>query len=192
MELPPKGGRERPLESDGRDSGRARHDGAWGAVRTLRCCSHRRCVAAGVALGHELRAAVGGRPGRHGLRRQPRHRGGGRRRNRRPASLRRVLADRRDHDGTVALVARATGAGESAQASRVLSASLLLAGGPGVLLVPGAGAATALVGAFGAEPGVVAVGASYLSTLLFGSLPFALVLTLSSALRGAGDVRTRS
>jgi putative MATE family efflux protein len=92
--------------------------------------------------------------------------------------------------GTVALVARAIGAGDEAEADGVLQSSLLLAvlvGGALLLVIP---FTEALVGAFGVSPSVRSVGGSYLRILLWASIPMAIDFTISSAMRGAGDVRT--
>ncbi len=92
--------------------------------------------------------------------------------------------------GTVALIARATGAGDGEQADRVLRASLWMATLLGASLCLLAPFAHTIVAVFGVTPPVVEIGGSYLRILLWASIPFAIAITLSSAMRGAGDVRT--
>ncbi len=93
--------------------------------------------------------------------------------------------------GTIALVARFTGAGDRREANHAFKVSLAL----GLMLsVPvalgGILFARQLVGLFGAGPEVVDSGTTYTSTLFY-SIPFLFVNILStSALRGAGDTRT--
>lgn len=93
--------------------------------------------------------------------------------------------------GTVALVARAVGAGDRAQASAAAGQSLLLAA------VFGAGSA-ALGGLFaqrllalmGAEPAVMAGGTAYLRVMLWGSFAVFFLFIGNSGLQGAGDTLT--
>ncbi len=92
--------------------------------------------------------------------------------------------------GTVALVARAVGAGDQPRADSVVRASLVLATGLGLLLMAAAPYCDVYVALFGVEPPVVAIGGSYLRILMFGGVPLAISITFASALRGAGDVRT--
>jgi putative MATE family efflux protein len=92
--------------------------------------------------------------------------------------------------GTVALVARATGAGNPRSSERVLRASLLLAFVLGLALTCVAPLTETFVALFGLDPPVVSIGASYLRILLYGAVPLSLGITFASALRGAGDVRT--
>jgi putative MATE family efflux protein len=92
--------------------------------------------------------------------------------------------------GTVALVARACGAGREREADRVLRLSCVLGGGVGLatlLLLPWA---DPLIGVFGVEPEVAVPAARYLRILFAFNVPFALGLVVGSGLRGAGDVRT--
>lgn len=93
--------------------------------------------------------------------------------------------------GTVALVSRAIGSGQPAEAGRVAGQSLLLAllfgilsGGLGRL-----GAAPAL-GCLGAEAAIVTEGEAYLRILLLGSVTTYLLFTANSALQGAGNAWT--
>ncbi len=92
--------------------------------------------------------------------------------------------------GTVALVARATGAGDQPRADSVVRASLILATGLGLVLTAAAPYCDAYVSLFGVEPEVVAIGGSYLRILMFGGVPLAISIAFASAMRGAGDVRT--
>jgi len=92
--------------------------------------------------------------------------------------------------GTVALVARATGAGDRRSAEAVLRSSLLLATGLGVVLMAATPLAATFIALFGVDPAVVAIGGAYLRILLLGGIPLAISITFASALRGAGDVRT--
>lgn len=92
--------------------------------------------------------------------------------------------------GTVALVSRAIGAGDRAEAERVLRASLLLACLIGVALTCVAPLSEVLVARFGVTEPVTALGGGYLRILLLGSVPLALATAFASGLRGAGDVRT--
>jgi putative MATE family efflux protein len=92
--------------------------------------------------------------------------------------------------GTTALVARAWGAGEREEADRVLRLSAALGCALGAVLMALIPWADALVGAFGVEPDVVRVGGGYLRILLAFNVPFALMLVVSTGVRGAGDVRT--
>jgi putative MATE family efflux protein len=92
--------------------------------------------------------------------------------------------------GTVAVVARETGAGRWHEAGRATRASLLLAalfGALGMLVIPFSRDAVALLGV---EGEVAELGGRCLALLLCFNVPFALELALSMALRGAGDVRT--
>lgn len=90
--------------------------------------------------------------------------------------------------GTVALVARAIGAGKGAEADRLLQTSLALTLVLGVLLTACAPLVPGLIALFRAAPPVAETASSYLAILLLYSVPLGLALTLSSALRAAGDV----
>lgn len=93
--------------------------------------------------------------------------------------------------GTVALIARFTGAKDDAMANHTLKVSLAL----GLLLsVPvallGIFGAPWLLGIFGAAPEVVSEGVAYTSTLFY-SIPFLFINLLSTmAFRGRGENRT--
>lgn len=93
--------------------------------------------------------------------------------------------------GTTALVARFTGAGEPAGASRVAHQSLLLGAALAVVFVAGTiPFARPIVAFMGAEPDVVELGAVYLRYLMPGLGLMAVFTVLTAALRGAGDTRT--
>jgi putative MATE family efflux protein len=93
--------------------------------------------------------------------------------------------------GTTALVARQTGAGQSAQAGAIARQSMLLAGAGGLLLglLGFLVAHPALVGA-GANAEVAATGEPFLRVLYLSTPGAGLMLVGSGALRGAGDTRT--
>ena len=93
--------------------------------------------------------------------------------------------------GTMALVARARGAGDAAAASHILRQSLLLAllqstviGLAGIALAPW------LLAALGAEGAAAQAGTLYLRILLAGLLATTLDFTLANTLRGVGDSMT--
>ena len=93
--------------------------------------------------------------------------------------------------GTMALVARARGAGDAAAASHILRQSLLLAlvqstviGLAGIALAPW------LMRALGAEGAAAEAGTLYLRILLVGLLATTIDFTLASTLRGVGDSMT--
>ena len=92
--------------------------------------------------------------------------------------------------GTVALVARSTGAGDFAEASRVTRVSLVLTVLLCIPITLGAEVAGNIFHIFGLEPDVIAIASSYLKFALLASIPLGIDFVLSSALRGAGDVRT--
>ena len=92
--------------------------------------------------------------------------------------------------GTVALVARSSGAQNKDETAQVMQTSLGLAVLFGAFLSLAAPASAAFVALFGVSGPVVSLGGSYLQILLWASIPFAVGIAFSSALRGAGDVRT--
>jgi putative MATE family efflux protein len=93
--------------------------------------------------------------------------------------------------GTMALVARARGAGDAAAASHILRQSLLLALLQSTVLgLAGAALAPWVLRALGAEGGAAQAGTLYLRVLLIGSACTALNFTLASTLRGVGDSLT--
>jgi len=93
--------------------------------------------------------------------------------------------------GTIALVARATGAGDRPHADAVLKQSLALGA---VLSIPltlaGIGLARPFLVAFGAEPGVVELGTPYIQIVSLSTGFLFLSFLGSAALRGAGDTIT--
>ncbi len=92
--------------------------------------------------------------------------------------------------GTVALVARESGAGRWHEVGTVTRASVLLAAviaGLAMLAMP---ATRGLVGLLGVAPEVATLGGQCLRILFAFNIPFAVGVTISMALRGAGDVRT--
>ena len=93
--------------------------------------------------------------------------------------------------GTIALVARYTGAEEAEKANAVLGQSLALGAILSALLVvPGIVGSESLFRLFGAEPSVTGIGAPYLRIVLAGTVFLVAALVSSSALRGAGDTKT--
>jgi putative MATE family efflux protein len=93
--------------------------------------------------------------------------------------------------GTTALVARAWGAGDRDEAARVTHASLWLSVAIALgLTVVGVGYADALAGIFRLDAPTVALATRFIRWLSFFNLAFAINVTLSSALRAAGDVVT--
>jgi putative MATE family efflux protein len=93
--------------------------------------------------------------------------------------------------GTVALVARAIGAGDRAGANEVLKQSLVLGG---LLSIPltllGVVFARPMLAVFGAEPDVVDLGAPYIQVISFSVFFQFLTFLGTAALRGAGDTIT--
>jgi putative MATE family efflux protein len=92
--------------------------------------------------------------------------------------------------GTVALVARFTGADDPREADRVLRLSTVLGAAVGIAMMAVIPWAEDVIGLFGVEDEVVAHGASYLRILLAFNVPFSFGVVLSMGVRGAGDVRT--
>lgn len=93
--------------------------------------------------------------------------------------------------GTMALVARARGAGDAAAASHILRQSLLLALLQSTVIgLAGAAMAPWLLGALGAEGAAAEAGTLYLRILLIGVAATAIDYTLASTLRGVGDSMT--
>ncbi len=92
--------------------------------------------------------------------------------------------------GTVALVARFTGAGDPREADRVLRLSVVLGSGVGIAMMAVIPWAEQVIRLFGVEEEVVTLGSSYLRILLAFNLPFSFGVVLSMGVRGAGDVRT--
>ena len=93
--------------------------------------------------------------------------------------------------GTTALIARQTGAGQSAAAGAVARQSLVLAGAAGILLgLLGYVLAEPALVASGATSDVAATGGPFLRVLYLSTPGAGLMLVGSGALRGAGDTRT--
>lgn len=93
--------------------------------------------------------------------------------------------------GTMALAARARGAGDAAAASHILRQSLLLALLQSTAIgLAGAALAPWIVRALGAEGGAAQAGTLYLRIMLIGSACIAINFTLGSTLRGVGDSMT--
>ncbi|MEM7216893.1 MAG: MATE family efflux transporter [Pseudomonadota bacterium] len=90
--------------------------------------------------------------------------------------------------GTTALVARAWGAGDRVEASRVALASLLLGGAfSAVAMFVGMTFAGPIAGIFGLDPVSQALAADYIFWLSAFNLAFAAIFILGAALRAAGD-----
>lgn len=92
--------------------------------------------------------------------------------------------------GTVALVARSTGAGDAAEADRILRLSAAMGMALGAVLLALAPFTEAIMRAFGVEAAVVAGAGSYLRILLLFNVPFFFTVAVFMGIRGAGDVRT--
>src|SRR5437016_11361431 len=93
--------------------------------------------------------------------------------------------------GTTALVARAWGAGDRAEAARIAELSLWLCLVVSALLTLGGTlGADALAGLFRLEPQTVALAARFTRWLSVFYVAFAVIMALSTALRAAGDVVT--
>lgn len=90
--------------------------------------------------------------------------------------------------GTVALVARAVGAGDLPEADRLLQVSLVATAALGLLCMLAIPIAEPIIGLFGVEQAVQRGGAVYLRVMLAASIPIGISLAFFSALRGAGDV----
>jgi putative MATE family efflux protein len=91
----------------------------------------------------------------------------------------------------VALMARAIGAGQPAEARRALAASTVVAVGVALaLLVAIAGAPEVLMGWLSAEPAVVVEAVPYLRLVMLSTVLMAICLTIESALRADKDTRT--
>jgi putative MATE family efflux protein len=93
--------------------------------------------------------------------------------------------------GTVALVARYTGAEDKDRANSVLGQSLLMGAMLAVpLMLPGVLAGKELFELFGAEAAVTEVGLPYLRLIMLGVPFIILALVVAAALRAAGDTKT--
>ena len=92
--------------------------------------------------------------------------------------------------GTVALVARAYGGGDTKRLNHLLVQSTMLTVIVGVVVgVTGAIAAEGILRVLGAKPEVAALGAQYLRPLMLGTPFFYLSLVYSGVLRGVGNTR---
>jgi putative MATE family efflux protein len=93
--------------------------------------------------------------------------------------------------GTMALVARAWGAGDRAEAERVTRTSLWLCGLLALaVMLPCIVFAHGLVGIFGLDEPTTALAATYVRWVSLSALPFSLGMVIATALRAAGDTRT--
>jgi len=93
--------------------------------------------------------------------------------------------------GTLALVARHVGARQSRQAEQVLGQSIMAACGLSTaVVVPVVIYAPQLLGLFGVEPAVVAMGTTFVRLVMLSIPQSAVLFVIGSALRGAGDTRT--
>jgi putative MATE family efflux protein len=90
--------------------------------------------------------------------------------------------------GTTALVARAWGAGDYTEASRVTMASLVLAGTfSAFVMVVGYFFAPAIAGVFGLDPATLKMASDNIRWLCLFNVAFAINFILSAALRASGD-----
>jgi putative MATE family efflux protein len=93
--------------------------------------------------------------------------------------------------GTTALVARAWGAGDRAEAARSAHTALLLSAIAATgMALPGLLVPEALLALFSIDPVATALAAEYVRTLSAFNVCFGVVMALTSALRAAGDTRT--
>jgi putative MATE family efflux protein len=92
--------------------------------------------------------------------------------------------------GTVAVVAREWGRGHRDEAVRATRCSLILAAALGGLLMLAIPAAEGVVSLLGVDRPVTRLGGECLAILLLFTVPLVVGMTLSMALRAAGDVRT--
>jgi putative MATE family efflux protein len=93
--------------------------------------------------------------------------------------------------GTTAMVARAWGAGDRAEAERVTKASLLVCVGlAAALTVPAIVFADQLAGIFKIDPEAVRQAATFIRWLSLFNVAFAVAMVIGAALRAAGDTLT--
>jgi putative MATE family efflux protein len=93
--------------------------------------------------------------------------------------------------GTMALVARAWGAGDRREAERVTRTSLWLCVGLAVaLMLPCILFAHALASIFRLEHATTELTATYIRWVSLSAVPFAVAMVIATALRSAGDTRT--
>ncbi len=93
--------------------------------------------------------------------------------------------------GTTVLIAHAIGAGDQAQANRVVKQSMLVALGIAVVIgVVGHFYAEQIIALMGAEPDVARAGGTYLRIVMQMVFFMITMFVVSAALRGAGDTQT--
>jgi putative MATE family efflux protein len=93
--------------------------------------------------------------------------------------------------GTTALVARAWGAGDFAEAEHVTKVSVIVGAGVGLLLsIPGVLFADHLASIFRLEAETVAQASDFIFYLSFFNVAFAIAMILGAAIRAAGDTLT--
>ena len=93
--------------------------------------------------------------------------------------------------GTIAMVARAYGAGDYQEAARVTSVSLLIGNLIGLgLMLPCILFAKQIAGVFGLDAETTRLATSYIRWLSLFNVAFAVNMVISSSLRAAGDTRT--
>ncbi len=93
--------------------------------------------------------------------------------------------------GTMALVARAWGAGNRAEAERITRTSLWLCGAIALIVtVPCIVFARPLVGVFGLDAPTTELAATYVRWVSLSALPFAGGMVIATALRASGDTVT--
>ncbi len=93
--------------------------------------------------------------------------------------------------GTIAMVARFTGAGDGKKANEVAMQSLILSFiASSLLAAAGFGLAEGMLKLLGGTPEVVALGTGYLKILLVGGTVMFLLFLAEAILRGAGDALT--
>lgn len=92
--------------------------------------------------------------------------------------------------GVTAVVAREFGRGDRSAAARATRCAAVLSIGIGAAMMLAIPFSESLVAALGLAPNAAVLGGQCLVVLLLSSAPLSLEVTLSQALRGAGDVRT--
>ena len=92
--------------------------------------------------------------------------------------------------GTVAVVAREWGSGDREEASRATLVAVVLCSLVATLSMGAIPFSESLVSLLGVRPEVADVGGRCLAILLAFNIPFAIGLAITTALRGAGDVKT--
>ena len=92
--------------------------------------------------------------------------------------------------GTMAIVSRECGAGNTEEAARATHCSVALSVVGGLLIMAVIPWSEPIVAVLQVEPEVAALGGTCLAILFLFQIPFAIEVTLAQALRAAGDVRT--